>query len=209
MSPRHKVARDGSLVGRQWPRARLRPGRADDLDADRPGDHRGAGDAVRQHQRQQPRARAGQQHDRKRPLRDQGAGGRSRPRGLLGRATCRRSTTRTCDRRPPPRCPTAVPDPCSPMRDNWDAAYKTNLIGIPVQAYDDDGRGSRHCVGPLTSSTNTRPVRTCWSCAMSIPCVPGVGAAVATPTSPASSTCSPAFARPMRRHTSSARADTP
>jgi type IV pilus assembly protein PilW len=34
--------------------------------------------------------------------------------------------------------PTAVPDPCLPYDPaTWDAAYKTNLIGIPVQLYDD------------------------------------------------------------------------
>lgn len=33
--------------------------------------------------------------------------------------------------------PTAVPDPCLVYNTtNWDAAYKTNLIGIPAQAYD-------------------------------------------------------------------------
>ena len=33
--------------------------------------------------------------------------------------------------------PTAVPDPCAAVG-TWDAVYKTNLIGVPVQAYDDD-----------------------------------------------------------------------
>jgi type IV pilus assembly protein PilW len=38
----------------------------------------------------------------------------------------------------PTDVPTAVPDPClayDPV--DWDAAYKTNLVGIPLQAYDD------------------------------------------------------------------------
>jgi type IV pilus assembly protein PilW len=35
--------------------------------------------------------------------------------------------------------PTAVPDPCLLYSTaNWDTTYVTNLIGIPVQAYDDD-----------------------------------------------------------------------
>jgi type IV pilus assembly protein PilW len=38
----------------------------------------------------------------------------------------------------PTDVPTAVPDPCLPYDPaDWDAAYKRNLIGIPVQVYDD------------------------------------------------------------------------
>ena len=33
--------------------------------------------------------------------------------------------------------PTALPQPCADVA-TWNAAYKTNLIGIPVQAYNDD-----------------------------------------------------------------------
>lgn len=35
----------------------------------------------------------------------------------------------------PTDVPTAVPDPCLPLA-SWDAAYKTNLLGIPIQAYE-------------------------------------------------------------------------
>jgi prepilin-type N-terminal cleavage/methylation domain-containing protein len=35
----------------------------------------------------------------------------------------------------PKDAPTAVPDPCLAFL-SWDAAYKSNLIGIPLQAYD-------------------------------------------------------------------------
>ena len=39
---------------------------------------------------------------------------------------------------PTPEVPTGVPDPCLPYDPaDWDAAYKTNLVGIPLQAYDD------------------------------------------------------------------------
>jgi type IV pilus assembly protein PilW len=38
----------------------------------------------------------------------------------------------------PTDVPTAVPDPCLPYDPvTWNAAYKTNLVGIPVQLYDD------------------------------------------------------------------------
>lgn len=38
---------------------------------------------------------------------------------------------------PPTDAPTALPDPClAYTATNWNSAYKTNLIGIPVQAYD-------------------------------------------------------------------------
>ena len=38
----------------------------------------------------------------------------------------------------PTDVPTAVPDPCLAYDPaDWDDAYKTNLIGIPLQAYDD------------------------------------------------------------------------
>jgi len=37
----------------------------------------------------------------------------------------------------PTDVPTAVPDPCLPYSTaNWNAAYQTNLLGIPVQVYD-------------------------------------------------------------------------
>ena len=39
--------------------------------------------------------------------------------------------------------PTAVPNPCLAYNPaNWNAAYVTNLIGVPVQAYDDDSAPS-------------------------------------------------------------------
>jgi type IV pilus assembly protein PilW len=42
--------------------------------------------------------------------------------------------------------PTAIPDPCAAFA-AWDAAYLTSLIGIPVQAYDDDSAaGLATCV---------------------------------------------------------------
>jgi type IV pilus assembly protein PilW len=38
----------------------------------------------------------------------------------------------------PTDVPTAVPDPCLAYDPaDWDAAYKTNLVGLPLQAYDD------------------------------------------------------------------------
>lgn len=37
---------------------------------------------------------------------------------------------------PPTDTPTAVPDPCLDVA-AWTAAHKTNLIGVPLQAYDD------------------------------------------------------------------------
>jgi len=38
----------------------------------------------------------------------------------------------------PTDVPTAVPDPCLAYDPaDWDDAYKTNLVGIPLQAYDD------------------------------------------------------------------------
>ena len=60
--------------------------------------------------------------------------------------------------------PTAVPDPCLTYNPtNWNAAYKTNLIGIPVQAYD----AASVCTGVITNlQANTdvlvvRHVETC------------------------------------------------
>jgi type IV pilus assembly protein PilW len=46
--------------------------------------------------------------------------------------------------------PTAVPNPCLAYSTaNWNATYVTNLIGIPVQAYDDDeAAGLDDCENP-------------------------------------------------------------
>jgi type IV pilus assembly protein PilW len=64
----------------------------------------------------------------------------------------------------PTDAPTALPDPCLAYNPtNWNAAYKTNLIGIPVQAYD----AASVCTGVITNlQANTdvlvvRHVETC------------------------------------------------
>ena len=91
---------------------------------------------------------------------------------------------------PPRRFPTPA---CLYSPTNWNAAYKTNLIGIPVQAYDDDGHGSRRlrraCViGNYQAGTDVLVVRHAET-------VRAWRWALAMPMSPASSTCSPASAR--------------
>ena len=128
------------------PRARLRSGRADGLDADRPGDHRCARDAVRQHERQQSRAGARQQHDRERPLRDQGAGGRSRPRGLLGRVRPDvRRPELDCRSPFPTDVPTAVPNPASRTAGELEHRLRDEPDRHPGAGLRRRfGRGSRH-----------------------------------------------------------------
>ena len=65
--------------------------------------------------------------------------------------------------------PTAVPDPCATYNPtNWTPAYKTNLVGIPVQVYDSNAT----CSGIVTSkvaNTDVLIVRHAETC------VPGEG----------------------------------
>jgi type IV pilus assembly protein PilW len=59
----------------------------------------------------------------------------------------------------PTDVPAAVPDPCAP---DWtSAAYKANVIGVPVAAYQVSGTFSRTTpgTGPICSSIVTDPVR--------------------------------------------------
>jgi len=52
----------------------------------------------------------------------------------------------------PTDAPTAVPDLClAYTADNWNVAYKTNLIGIPVQGYDAVPTAPTDCSGLLDS----------------------------------------------------------
>lgn len=66
--------------------------------------------------------------------------------------------------------PTAVPDPCAAYG-SWNAAYITNLLGIPVQAYEQNGVPGG-CAGVVTNpqaSTDVLVVRHAGTCD------PGVG----------------------------------
>jgi len=48
--------------------------------------------------------------------------------------------------------PTAVPDPCLAYTPaNWNAAYKTNLLGLPVQVYDDESIATATSCAGITS----------------------------------------------------------
>ena len=67
----------------------------------------------------------------------------------------------------PADVPTAVPDPCAAYG-SWNAGYITNLLGIPVQAYDT----AAVCGGVITSeqpNTDVLVVRHAETC------LPGVG----------------------------------
>jgi type IV pilus assembly protein PilW len=83
--------------------------------------------------------------------------------------------------------PSALPDPCAP---NWaDAAYKANVIGIPVASYQVDGAFSRTVAGtaPVCAGIVTDPVTATDVLVVrhAEPCVAGSGtddcAAVPTP----------------------------
>ncbi len=74
----------------------------------------------------------------------------------------------TADDRVPTDVPTAVPDPCLAYSTaNWNVAYRRNLIGLPVQVYDDDsvcGAGAGDVVvgkAPDTDVLVVRHVETC------------------------------------------------
>jgi type IV pilus assembly protein PilW len=48
--------------------------------------------------------------------------------------------------------PTTVPDPCLAYNmSNWDAAYKTNLLGIPIQVYDDQSIATATTCGSVVT----------------------------------------------------------
>jgi prepilin-type N-terminal cleavage/methylation domain-containing protein len=69
----------------------------------------------------------------------------------------------------PGDAPTGVPNPCAAYS-TWDSAYRINLLGTPVQAYDALPAGAG-CLSPLTQRANSdvlvvRHAETC---------VPGVG----------------------------------
>jgi type IV pilus assembly protein PilW len=69
---------------------------------------------------------------------------------------------------PTPTVPTAVPAPCTEFS-SWDVAYKTNVIGVPIQAYDGVPSG---CEGILTNkraNTDVLLVRHAGTC------IPGEG----------------------------------
>ncbi len=148
------------------PAGGAQPRRADGRGRHQPRDPRGAGRAVRQHEPQQPRIRARQQHDRERPARDPGAREATSCMPATGAPTCPISTTRprlpsrsTC--RPPCRT-RASPTTRPPGRGN----YVDNLIGMPVQVYDD----ATVCAGVITNrlaDTDVLIVR------HAEPCVPG------------------------------------
>lgn len=64
--------------------------------------------------------------------------------------------------------PTAVPGACTAYA-SWNAAYKTNLIGIPVQAYDDVPTGCSAIVTNMKANTDAIIIR------HAATCLPGVG----------------------------------
>ena len=70
----------------------------------------------------------------------------------------------------PGDAPTAVPDPCAAYAP-WDATYITNLLGTPVQAYEEDGvpAGCAGLVSSPKSDTDVLVVRHAETC------VAGVG----------------------------------
>ena len=157
-------------------------------------------DAVRQHERQQPRVGARQQHDRERPLRDPGAGGRSRARGLLGRATSPMFDDQTAidvpDRRPRPRFRTpALPTTRRPGT----PTTSTNLIGIPVQAYDDAAAADLAVCVATASSTTTRPDTDVLVVRHAEHCVPGDARQLRGRRSPATCTSRPVAVRSTTR----------
>ena len=61
--------------------------------------------------------------------------------------------------------PNAAPDPClAYSTPNWNAAYKTNLIGIPVQAYDAAPSGCSSVMTSKQSNTDVLVVRHANNC---------------------------------------------
>jgi type IV pilus assembly protein PilW len=73
---------------------------------------------------------------------------------------------------PPGDVPTAVPDPCLAYDPaDWDAAYYSNLIGIPVQAYEADDAGLP-CAAVAADRVANSDVLIVRHAEM---CVPGVG----------------------------------
>lgn len=70
----------------------------------------------------------------------------------------------------PGDAPTGVPAPCLAYNStNWNAAYKTNLIGIPLQVYDDVPAGCAAVVADRLAGTDVLVVRHLETC------LPGVG----------------------------------
>lgn len=70
----------------------------------------------------------------------------------------------------PNDAPTAVPDPCLAFSAaNWTAAYKTNLIGIPVQAYDDVPSGCGTVIADRKADTDVLVVRHAETCKVGDP----------------------------------------
>lgn len=61
----------------------------------------------------------------------------------------------------PTDVPAAVPDPCASGSPWTDATYKTNVIGVPIAAYQVSGAFSRTAAGtaPVCGSVVTNPVR--------------------------------------------------
>lgn len=65
--------------------------------------------------------------------------------------------------------PTGVPDPCRPYDPlTWNAAYVTNLLGVPVQAYDSDAvcSGLGAPVEDMRAATDLLVVRHAATCAV-------------------------------------------
>ncbi|MGN6389264.1 MAG: PilW family protein [Burkholderiaceae bacterium] len=70
----------------------------------------------------------------------------------------------------PGDAPTAVPNPCLAFNaTNWTAAYKTNLIGIPIQAYDDVPTGCGTVIANRKAGTDILVVRHAETCKVGDP----------------------------------------
>jgi type IV pilus assembly protein PilW len=63
----------------------------------------------------------------------------------------------------PVNFPTAVPAPCAAYA-SWDAAYKTNLIGIPLQVYDGVPSGCESIITNKRANTDVLLVRYAATC---------------------------------------------
>jgi len=63
----------------------------------------------------------------------------------------------------PANVPTAVPAPCTAYA-SWDAAYKTNVIGIPVQLYDGVPSGCETVITNKRANTDVLLVRYAATC---------------------------------------------
>lgn len=64
----------------------------------------------------------------------------------------------------PTDAPTAVPAPCLPYSTPWDNAYKINLVGIPIQAYDGIPTGCSAIVTNKKANTDVLLVRHAATC---------------------------------------------